>query len=66
MTQVHDHVVRLHDESPFRHIDVTKVGGVIGAVVGGIRVGADLSADAVAELRGALLAHRVVLSLIHI
>jgi taurine dioxygenase len=39
---------------------VTQVGGVIGAVVGGIRIGGDAAPAAVAELRSALLAHKVV------
>jgi alpha-ketoglutarate-dependent taurine dioxygenase len=39
---------------------VTKVGGLIGAVVDGIRIGADVPAAAFAELRAALLAHRVI------
>ncbi len=60
MTQVQDHVVNLHDDATYRHIEVTKVGGVIGAVVSGIPVGGGLDADAVAELRSALLRHRVV------
>lgn len=60
MTRVQDHVVNLHDDATYRHIEVTKVGGVIGAVVSGIPVGGGLDADAVAELRSALLRHRVV------
>jgi alpha-ketoglutarate-dependent sulfate ester dioxygenase len=52
--------VALAQSGKFHHIDVTQVGGVIGAIVGGIRVGADLPADAFAELRAALLRHRVV------
>src|ERR1700728_2534400 len=60
MTQLHDHALRSADARPFRHIDVTQVGGVIGPVVGGIRVGRDADPDAVAELRTALLQHRVV------
>jgi len=44
----------------FRHIDVTQVGGVIGAVIGGIRVGANVEPAAVSELRAALLRHKVV------
>jgi alpha-ketoglutarate-dependent taurine dioxygenase len=47
-------------EPPFRHIEVTQVGGVIGAEVAGIRVGSGPGSDAVAELRSALLRHRVV------
>jgi alpha-ketoglutarate-dependent sulfate ester dioxygenase len=44
----------------FEHIDVRKVGGNIGAEVSGIRIGGDLEPEVVAELRSALLAHRVV------
>jgi alpha-ketoglutarate-dependent taurine dioxygenase len=44
----------------FQRIEVTQVGGVIGAIVGGIRIGGDVQPDALAELRGALLRHRVV------
>src|SRR5215469_14414435 len=44
----------------FQRIEVTQVGGVIGAIVGGIRIGGDVQADALAELRAALLRHRVV------
>src|SRR5580704_13204315 len=58
MTSVQDHPVRSHGS--YQHIDVTQVGGVIGAVVGGLRIDGDLSPAAVAELRAALLAHRVV------
>ena len=58
MTSVQDHPVRSHGS--YQHIDVTQVGGVIGAVVGGLRIGGDLSPAAVAELRAALLRHKVV------
>ncbi len=44
----------------YEHIDVTRVGGVIGAIVGGVRVGGDIAPATVAELRTALLRHRVV------
>jgi alpha-ketoglutarate-dependent sulfate ester dioxygenase len=44
----------------FRHINVTQVGGVIGAIVGGIRIGGDVGAAQIAEFRAALLRHRVV------
>ncbi len=44
----------------YQRIEVTQVGGVIGAIVGGIRVGGDVEPDALAELRTALLRHRVV------
>ncbi|MFZ0043371.1 MAG: TauD/TfdA family dioxygenase [Solirubrobacteraceae bacterium] len=44
----------------YEHIEVHKVGGNIGAEVEGVRVGPDISAAVVSELRSALLAHRVV------
>ncbi|GAA4556793.1 TauD/TfdA dioxygenase family protein [Planotetraspora kaengkrachanensis] len=59
MTQLHD-ATPAHVDDSFRHIEVTQVGGVIGAVVAGIRVGGDAAPAAVAELRAALLRHRVV------
>jgi alpha-ketoglutarate-dependent sulfate ester dioxygenase len=60
MTQLEVHAAGAAQEPPFRHIEVTQVGGVIGAVVSGITVGGAAGADAVAELRAALLRHRVV------
>ncbi|MGC5013005.1 TauD/TfdA dioxygenase family protein [Streptosporangium sp. DT93] len=60
MTQLHDHASPAVTDGSYRHIDVTQVGGVIGAVVGGLRVGGDADPEAVAELRAALLRHRVV------
>jgi alpha-ketoglutarate-dependent sulfate ester dioxygenase len=60
MTQLHDHATATSINGSYQHIDVTQVGGVIGAVVGGIRVGGDADPAAVAELRAALLRHRVV------
>lgn len=39
---------------------VTKIGGRIGAEIGGVRLGGDLPAATVAEIRAALLAHKVV------
>jgi alpha-ketoglutarate-dependent sulfate ester dioxygenase len=60
MTQLHEHGTPVVTDGSYQHIDVTQVGGVIGAVVGGIRVGGDADAAAVAELRAALLRHRVV------
>jgi len=57
MTQVQENPVLA---IPAKHVDVTQVGGVIGAVVGGIRVGGDVDPAAVAELRAALLRHKVV------
>src|SRR5580698_8540552 len=58
MTSVQDHPVRSHGS--YQHIDVTQVGGAIGAVVGGLRIGGDVEPDALAELRAALLRHKVV------
>ena len=48
------------EPSRFEHIDVHKVGGNIGAEITGVKVGGDLAPEVVAELRAALLAHRVV------
>ncbi|MER7509200.1 TauD/TfdA family dioxygenase [Streptomyces lavendulae] len=39
---------------------VTRLGGRIGAEIGGVRLGGDLASEAVAEIRTALLAHKVV------
>ncbi|WP_371676216.1 TauD/TfdA dioxygenase family protein [Streptomyces sp. NBC_01276] len=39
---------------------VTRIGGRIGAEIGGVRLGGDLAPAAVAEIRTALLAHKVV------
>ncbi|WP_327382781.1 TauD/TfdA dioxygenase family protein [Streptomyces sp. NBC_01207] len=39
---------------------VTKIGGRIGAEIGGVRLGGDLPDATVAEIRAALLAHKVV------
>jgi alpha-ketoglutarate-dependent sulfate ester dioxygenase len=44
----------------YEHIEVRQVGGVIGAVVSGIRAGGDVERAAFAELRAALLRHRVL------
>ena len=60
MTSVQDHPTGLRAHGSYQHIQVTQVGGVIGAVVGGIRIGGDISPAAVAELRAALLWHKVV------
>jgi taurine dioxygenase len=40
--------------------DVVQLGGRIGARIDGVRLGGDLSDDAVAEIRAALLRHKVV------
>jgi alpha-ketoglutarate-dependent taurine dioxygenase len=60
MTQVHDQVAAPRSRGAHRPVEVTQVGGVIGAVVSGIRVGGDVDPGTVAQLRAALLAHRVV------
>ncbi|HEY5356599.1 MAG TPA: TauD/TfdA family dioxygenase [Streptosporangiaceae bacterium] len=60
MTQVRDHPASVSRTASFQHIEVTQVGGVIGAIVGGIRIGGDVAPDALAELRAALLRHKVV------
>lgn len=41
-------------------VTVTKIGGRIGAEIEGVRLGGDLSAGVVADIRAALLAHKVV------
>src|ERR1022692_4486538 len=60
MTAVQDHPAALRSQGSYQHVDVTQVGGSIGAIVGGIRIGGDVHPDAVAELRAALLRHKVV------
>jgi alpha-ketoglutarate-dependent sulfate ester dioxygenase len=60
MTAIQDHPAGLRGHGTYQHVDVTQVGGAIGAVVGGIRIGGDVHPDAVAELRTALLRHKVV------
>ena len=50
----------LASTSQYEHIEVSQVGGAIGAIVGGIRVGGDVEPAAFAELRAALLRHRVL------
>ena len=44
----------------YEHVDVHQVGGNIGAVIGGVTVSGDLESEVVAEIRRALLSHRVV------
>ncbi|WP_328946550.1 TauD/TfdA family dioxygenase [Streptomyces sp. NBC_00250] len=41
-------------------VTVQKVGGRLGAVISGVRLGGDLPAETVTEIRAALLAHKVV------
>ncbi|HEY2505815.1 MAG TPA: TauD/TfdA family dioxygenase [Streptosporangiaceae bacterium] len=60
MTELQDRPLSAARIDPFDHIEVTQVGGVIGAIVSGFRVGGDVPSPAVAELRAALLRHRVV------
>jgi alpha-ketoglutarate-dependent sulfate ester dioxygenase len=43
-----------------QELTVTKIGGRIGALVEGVRLGPDLDPQSVAQLRQALLAHKVV------
>jgi len=65
MTQLQDHEA-FPGSSPsasgrgYRHIGVRQVGGVIGAVVEGVRANGDVDPAALAELRAALLRHKVV------
>ncbi|HEY2314102.1 MAG TPA: TauD/TfdA family dioxygenase [Streptosporangiaceae bacterium] len=60
MTQLLRSPAALATHGDFQRIEVTQVGGLIGAIVGGIRIGGDLDCAALAELRAALLRHRVV------
>jgi alpha-ketoglutarate-dependent taurine dioxygenase len=60
MTQLLGSLVAAPASNDYDHIEVTQVGGLIGAVVGGIRVGGEVPPAAFAELRAALLRHRVV------
>ncbi|HUD77128.1 MAG TPA: TauD/TfdA family dioxygenase [Streptosporangiaceae bacterium] len=60
MTQLLHSPVALPPSEDFQRIEVTQVGGVIGAIVGGIRIGGDVEPAALAEFRAALLRHRVV------
>ncbi|HTX08073.1 MAG TPA: TauD/TfdA family dioxygenase [Solirubrobacteraceae bacterium] len=46
--------------SDYEHIEVQKVGGNIGAEVRGVRINGELEPEIVAEIRRALLRHRVV------
>ena len=61
MTQLQDHVTPAGSPADdYKHIAVSKVGGVIGAVVEGVRANGDVDPAAFAELRTALLRHKVV------
>ncbi|MFG2923995.1 TauD/TfdA dioxygenase family protein [Streptomyces sp. NPDC048305] len=46
--------------APASTVTVRKIGGRIGAVISGVRLGGDLDPATVAEVRSALLAHKVV------
>ena len=46
--------------APAQNINVTRLGGRIGARIDGVRLGPDLSAQEVARIREALLEHKVV------
>jgi taurine dioxygenase len=59
MTQLHAQPT-LSSRGALRHLAVTQVGGSIGAVVSGIRIGGGVDPAVVAELRTALLRHKVV------
>ena len=56
MTQLDDRAAT----QEYKHISVRQVGGVIGAEVSGIRADGNADPAAFAELRAALLAHKVV------
>ena len=60
MAQLLHSPVTLPASDDYERIEVTQVGGVIGAIVSGIRIGGDVEPAAVAEMRTALLRHRVV------
>jgi len=60
MTQLQDTRAAAAPLAPPPAIGVSQVGGVIGAVVDGIRVSGDIHPAVIAELRRALLRHRVV------
>ena len=60
MTQVLPDSPVLARNDEFQHIEVTQVGAVIGAIVDGMSIGGDVGAGQIAELRSALLRHRVV------
>ncbi|HTU76044.1 MAG TPA: TauD/TfdA family dioxygenase [Trebonia sp.] len=59
MTQLRE-AVAIHGEAEPGHLRVTKVGGVIGAQVEGVRADGSVPTAALAELRAALLRHKVV------
>lgn len=53
----HEEIVTTEEQSA---ISVSKVGGRIGAVIEGVRLSGDLSDAVVAEIRAAILKHKVV------
>jgi alpha-ketoglutarate-dependent taurine dioxygenase len=57
---IQDHPAALSFPGSFEHIEVAQVGGSIGAVIGGIQIGGGVGPAALAELRAALLRHKVV------
>jgi alpha-ketoglutarate-dependent sulfate ester dioxygenase len=59
MTRLQDHATPSGTPG-HEHIAVRRVGGVIGAVVEGVRANGDVDPAALAELRAALLRHKVV------
>jgi alpha-ketoglutarate-dependent sulfate ester dioxygenase len=62
MPQLQDHAASSASAPAHRyqHVAVRQVGGVIGAVVEGIRANGEVDPAALAELRAALLRHKVV------
>jgi alpha-ketoglutarate-dependent taurine dioxygenase len=62
MPQLQDHAASSASAPAHRyqHVAVRQVGGVIGAIVEGIRANGDVDPAALAELRAALLRHKVV------
>src|ERR1700722_18574545 len=60
MAQLQDRAASESAADDYRHIAVGKVGGGIGAVVEGVRANGDVDPAAFAELRTALLRHKVV------
>jgi alpha-ketoglutarate-dependent taurine dioxygenase len=47
-------------EAEQQTVTVDKVGSALGAVVGGVRLGGDLTPETVAQIRRALLVHKVI------
>jgi len=57
MTLLQDRSV---DDNQYHHIEVNQLGESIGATISGVRLGGELDRGTVAEIRRALLAHKVV------